>query len=198
MAAGCTPVVPAGAPAPAAPAEREAAYLYVGNSQGSLSTLTVYPLHGSKPSRVVRRTWGVNGMAVDPFGYVYTGNGLPTYGDITVYNPGGGSILLNIYSGDVRVFAFDAKGDVYVSDNGFISEYASHSDRVIRSIGPHTYNVDALAVDGSGGMESIRESRSRLTHPETCTSQTALAAMQEKVPARSPSTHREPACRFAF
>jgi len=152
MAAGCTPVVPAGAPAPAAPAEREAAYLYVGNSQGSLSTLTVYPLHGSKPLRVVRRTWGVNGMAVDPFGYVYTGNGLPTYGEITVYNPGGGSILLNIYSGDVRVFAFDAKGDVYVSDNGFISQYASHSDRVIRSIGPHTYNVDALAVAGSGDL----------------------------------------------
>jgi sugar lactone lactonase YvrE len=150
--AGCSALVPAGTPAPGVPAVQEKGYLYLGNSRGSQSTLTVYPLQASKPLRVVPRTWGVNAMAIDPFGNVYTSNGLPSGGEITVYAPGGGSILVNIDTGAVTAFAFDAQGDVYVSDNGFITEYAPHSSTRIRFIGPETFNVDALAVDGSGNL----------------------------------------------
>ncbi|HLY01520.1 MAG TPA: hypothetical protein VKR56_03385 [Candidatus Cybelea sp.] len=218
MLAGCAAIVPAGAPAPAAPAKDQKGYLYLGNSQGSRSILTVYPLHGSKPLRVVPRTWGVNAMAVDPFGFVYTSNELPSGGQITVYKPGGGSIVLNIDTGAVSAFAFDATGDVYVSDNGFITEYAPHSRERILFIGPRSFNVDALAVDHSGNLYAAepgnnssgtgpgvvkvfapsQKRASRKIRYGICTSQTAAAVTMPRIPARSPNTRPEPARRFVL
>lgn len=149
---GCATPLQASVPAPHAIPDRSKGYIYLGNSRGSESALTVYRLQGSKPLRVVPRTWGVRAMAVDPFGDVYASNGLPSGGEITVYNPGGGSVRLTIDTGAVFAIAFDANGDAYVSDNGFITEYAPHSSNRIRSLGRHTVNVDALAVGASGDI----------------------------------------------
>lgn len=153
LLAGCAPSLPTNPTAPRqAVPDRTKGYLYLGNSRGSESTLTVYSLDGSKPLRVVPRTWGVLAMAVDPFGDLYASNGLTSGGQITVYNPGGGSVRLNIATGSVEAIAFDKKGDAYVSDNGFITEYAPHSSNRIHSIGRHTSNVGSLGIDSSGDI----------------------------------------------
>jgi sugar lactone lactonase YvrE len=129
------------------------AYLYLGNSYGSGSTFVVYPLHGSKPSREITRSWGVYAMAIDPLGDVYTTDGNPDSGTITAYTPGGKNVLLTIYVDAAQALAFDGSGNLFAALPVGIAEFAARRTKRLRSFGgKDAVDGEALAFDRSGNL----------------------------------------------
>lgn len=159
LVAGCSSAARDGMLAPPAPIVLRAAkpvphksFLYVGNAFGSDSTLVVYPLHGSKPLRTIRRQWNVYAMAIDPWGDIYTTDGFPSGGNIIAYHSGGRSRLLEIGDDADGPLAFDSAGNLYVYDQLYIREFKARSILLLRKFGSDAYDTDALAFDGDGNL----------------------------------------------
>jgi sugar lactone lactonase YvrE len=152
---------PIGAPGamPQGHIQRAKSFLYVGNAFGSGSTFVVYLLRGSQPLRQIKRDWNVYAIAIDPWGDVYTTDGMPSGGQIIAYTRGGRSTLLAINDDADSPLAFDGSGNLYVDDQVFIREYKARSTKLLRSFGLDAYNVDALAFDNAGNLYAAQLSR---------------------------------------
>ncbi len=135
-------------------------FVYVGNAFGSGSTFVVYLLRGSRPLREIKRDWNVYAIAIDPWGDVYTTDGMPSGGQIIAYTRGGRSTLLAINDDADSPLAFDGSGNLYVDDQVFIREYKARSTKLLRSFGLDAYNVDALAFDNTGNLYAAQLSTS--------------------------------------
>jgi hypothetical protein len=111
-------------------------FLYLGNSEGSLSKFEVYPLGGSRPIRSFKRSWNVYAMAIDPWNDVYTTNGFVSDTEITAYTPGGKAVLLNFGNGfgASMGLAFDKHGNLWIADTVNVAEYAARSARLLRIV----------------------------------------------------------------
>jgi sugar lactone lactonase YvrE len=162
LLAGCSgSQPPIGAPGamPQGHIQRAKSFLYVGNAFGGGSTFVVYLLRGSQPLREIRRDWNVYAIAIDPWGDVYTTDGMPSGGQIIAYTRGGRSTLLAINDDADSPLAFDGSGNLYVDDQVFIREYKARSTKLLRSFGLDAYNVDALAFDNAGNLYAAQLSR---------------------------------------
>lgn len=127
-------------------------YLYVGNGGQSGSEFLVYRLDGTKPLREVTRAWGVYGMAIDPWGDVYTTDAMPSGGAITAYTPRGRSVLLTIYEDAANALAIDSSGNVYDAEPDDVVVFRPRSRKVLRVIGHPAIDGTAMAFDSKGNL----------------------------------------------
>lgn len=140
--------------------QKSKTFLYVGILSGrSKANFLVYAIDGSKPVRKFDLYWGVQAMAIDRWGDIYTTNGFPTGGSITAFTPGGRSVLLSFIAYPVNALAFDRLGHLYAASVG-VAEYRPRSRKVIRGLGEGIHNPDAVAVDGSGNVYVASDSSS--------------------------------------
>jgi hypothetical protein len=131
-------------------------YLYVGNGGQSGSKFVVYNLNGTKPLREFTRAWGVYGMAIDPWGDIYTVDAMLSGGEITAYTPGGRSVLLTISEDADNAVAIDSTGNVYDAEPQGIVVFHSRSKKILRAIGRGASDATALAFDSKGNLYAAR------------------------------------------